>query len=258
MSDNIANLDPAKVLRRTGMLYGVLSEGGLPWSAFQQPIDDPALRARLVKNWLAGVPEVTVPYGETPAKRAFEIVRTAYGPDLVTQLLGYTFGQGERKMLEVVPYPTDLLERHADTHILVPRHLAATMMSIKGVKVVRQKNLFWDQNWYHNEDLGCRPCGSGWMFLRKGKVHGTVNLPRSEQIRCLLLGERVPYGIEVTYATILHKLVTDEWLFSRWLRCQDIDSHGNRLNVGVLEGQLDVYCSWDDRPNPSIGLASAW
>ncbi|MBI3336426.1 hypothetical protein HYZ98_02570 [Candidatus Peregrinibacteria bacterium] len=243
---------------RLGSLHRVLQDEGLPWAAFQQPIDDPALRARLVRNWLAGVPDVTVPYGETPAKRAFEIVRTAYGPDLVTQLLGYTFGAGERKMLEVVPYPADLLERHADTHILVPRHPAATIMSLKGVKIVRQKNLFWDQNWYHNEDLGCRLCGSGWMFLRRGAVHGTVNFPRSEQIRCLLLGERVPYGTEVTYATILHKLVTDEWLFSRWLRCQDIHSYGFRLVVRVNEGRLGFDSHWDDGPYPGIGLASAW
>src|SRR3989338_7520586 len=92
MSERIVSLDLATVSGRLGSLHRVLQDEGLPWAAFQQPIDDPVLRARLVKNWLAGVPDVTVPYGETPAKRSFEIVRTAYSPDLVTRLLGYQFG----------------------------------------------------------------------------------------------------------------------------------------------------------------------
>ena len=62
----------------------------------------------------------------------------------------------------------------------------------------------------------------------------------------------------VVAVTILHKLVTDEWLFSKWLRCQDIDSDGDRLDVGVDEFQLSVRSDWGDGPPPSIGLASAW
>lgn len=258
MSQNIVSLDPASVSGRLGNLHRVLQDGGLPWAAFQQPIDDPGLRSRLVKNWLAGVPDVTVPYGETSAKRASEIVRTVYGPDLVTQLLGVPVGVGERKTLETVPLPEQLLERHADTHILVPRHPAVTIMTLKGAKVVRQKDLFTGQDWYHPEDLASRPCGSEWMFLRKGAVYETFNLPRSEQIQHLLFGERVPYGIEVTYAAILHKLVTGEWLYPKYLRCQDIDSYGLRLYVGVCGGQLHFHDNWDDHPYPSVGLGSTW
>lgn len=258
MSQNIVSLDHASVSGRIGSLHRVLQDGGLPWAAFQQPINDPALRQRLIRNWLAGVPEVALPYGETPAKRALEIVQTSYGPDLVTRCLGWEYDAGQRRMLESVPLPEDLLVRHADTHILVPKHPAATILSLQGVKIVRKKSFFANQDWYVKQALASLSCGMGWLFLRKGAVHGTFNFPRSSQIQHLLFGERIPYCIEVTYATILHKLVVYEWMFSKCLRCQDFSFDGHSLDVGVDEGRL-VFCSrLVDASVLDVGLASVW
>ncbi len=73
MVDSTANQPPSDIpndvlfekwLGQLTQFVRVMRQAGLPMSALQMPIDDPAMRGRLVRAWLAGVPD-----GRIPAKR---------------------------------------------------------------------------------------------------------------------------------------------------------------------------------------------
>ena len=71
--------------------------------------------------------------------------------------------------------------------------------------------------------------------------------------------EEVPSTRVMVYAIIGHYLVTGERLFENvWVRCSDLDSSGDRVNVGVFnQDGLHVLSYWDDNRNVNIGLASS-
>lgn len=78
MSDDIASLAEkwsySEVLGRVAKLARLLEGLGVPWEAWQWPIDDPAFRARLASYWQARG-DIFAPYA---------VARLALGDDLIT------------------------------------------------------------------------------------------------------------------------------------------------------------------------------
>lgn len=69
----------------------------------------------------------------------------------------------------------------------------------------------------------------------------------------------MPFACEVTYMVMLYWLTHRERLLPDvYVRCQDKDSHGYRVNVGYFTfGGFNVDDYWDDLRSDLLGLASS-
>jgi hypothetical protein len=176
-----------------------------------------------------------------------------HGIDQVQQYFGVTYT--EQQLIELVdlPWPDEVLKECAGTHLLV----AGCSLSIGEVKekhcgLFGQNSPCWynNQPFAHDERLGCK-----WYLLRKDWVPRSYHKRLNDQVKLLPPEEEVPLACEVTYVTILHRLVTGEWLHvDRYVRTSSHAKDGDRVTVGVRLQWGLCLGDIDDAPH-QIGLA---
>ena len=180
MSENIANPTPSQVSGRLAKLHRLLEEAGLPWEAFQQPIDDPQMRARLINFWRSGGYEPT-----TDEKMARAIGIPMFGVQEAIQHFNVKPTESQLAMLSVIPFSEQELREAKDTHILV----AVLPMSILDVRKVNNK-LFYSETggWYESEKFAKDKGETGWYLVKKTPVKNSTSKTWKEQQA--LLGDR--------------------------------------------------------------------
>lgn len=212
---------------------------------------DEALFQRVVEL-VDPLPTVTLTVSQ---ERAREIMGSNFhGPDQVAEHFRVRFTEDELGRLAEVPFSEDVLESCKDTHILV----AGYPLSILEVKK-RAKPHFWNQDWYIGEPFAKKTKPElRWYLVRKTAVPNSFSKTWAEQQE-LLETSFVPQACVMVYSIVLHFLATGERLFERtYVRCQDVDSGGYRVDVGRFDaGGLGVRSLWDDGRSDRLGLAAA-
>lgn len=131
--------------------------------------------------------------------------------------------------------------------------------SLKSLKE-KNKDLFYAGNdWYEDEVLFQEETTqSRTICLLTEAKKNSFNKTFAEQKKLLGKREYVPTALEVVYGMIEYYRKMGQRLFSNcWVRCQDVSSHGFRVDVRLVSDGVDVNYGWDDIRFSSIGLAVA-
>ncbi len=169
--------------------------------------------------------------------------------------LGMKFSESDHKVLdEGIPYSGEVLEQCQDTHILVPM----PALSIMEIRALIPVEIFWDQDWYTDQDFAKEKCRAGWRLIRKTIVPDSAGKNYDEQRAQLGDDEEVPPACELVYAVALYRLASNEELFSNiWARTSALSSHGDRVDVSFCFGRLDVSYWLDGLRSDNLALASS-
>lgn len=275
MVNSTANQLPADVqfekqLGQLATFVRVMRQAGLPIeSALQMPIDDPEMRERLVRAWIAGVPEngaspvAIVSYQPSPSQiRAREIMGKNYlGIEEAVRHFGAAYTEEQLTTLAEIPFSEAVLEECKDTHILV----AGFPMSILDVRAKapsKKPKTFYSYKdaWYNNQAFAKdEKVEVRWYLIRKEMVANSTSKNFDEQ-KALLSGcDEVPRACDLVYAVVLYFMATGERLFPNlYVRTASVSSGGDRVLVGYFDSDgLGVYLIWDDFRSGFLGLASA-
>ena len=225
MKTTIANPSPVQAIGRASECMRRLMEAGLSYEDLQFPIDDPAMRRRLVYFWASYGYEPT-----TSQRRAREIMgRNLFGVKEAIKHFGVNPTKQQITALTEIPFSGAVLQECKDTHVLV----AVFPLSILEIRGKMTSELFYDQSWYNKESFA-KDCGDvSWQLVRKTPVSDSTSKSWDEQQALLAKNEETPTARIMVYTTIGHFLATCERLFEKiYVRCSDIDSDGYRVSVG--------------------------
>ena len=253
MSESIADLTPSKVLGRMAKFQRLLEEDGLPWEAFQWPIDDLEMRRRLVSFWASGCYEQTI-----SQKLTREIMgRNFFGIREAVRHFGINPLHQQLTDLSEVPFSENVLQACKDTHILV----AVFPLSILDIRKKVERNLFYshDDAWYNNQAFAKEKGETSWHLIRKDIVSESTSKTWQEQQALLAEKEGVPSAQVMIYTIIGHYKSSGERLFEKvYARCQCFSSDGYRVSVGRFgSAGLCVVNCWGVSRRDSFGLASS-
>ena len=122
--------------------------------------------------------------------------------------------------------------------------------------VVRQKDLMWEQDWYHKYPWSSEKLPPGIYRLRTPVPHSNrKNFAEQEQL--LAAGEQTGPVVLVATALLAHRLHTGEDLLKNdWTRCRERDADGDRVGLHFCEGRLHVYYDWGDDRDGDLWLSS--
>ncbi|MFC1756535.1 hypothetical protein ACFLZC_00010 [Patescibacteria group bacterium] len=184
MSKNIANPTPSQVSGRLAKLHRLLEEDGLPWEAFQQPIDDPQMRARLVNFWRSDGCDPT-----TDEKMARATGIPMFGVQEAIQHFGIMPTVAQLAILSVIPFSEQELQETKDTHILV----AVFPLSVLDVRKV-DNSLFYSSTggWYESKKFAKNKGKISWQLVRKTPVEDSTSKNWSEQQTLLGKNDKTP------------------------------------------------------------------
>jgi hypothetical protein len=213
--------------------------------------DDPAYARRIARFMQAG--------GYNPStdqKRAREIMGENYlGPEDVMKHFNVSFTDIELAQLREIPFTESTLEACKKTHILFAGY-PLSILEIRG----KAKNLFYDQDWYDNENFAKKEkVNLQWHLIRKDEMPSSTSKTWQQQQSLLTANEITPRACEVIYMVMLDCLVTGKRLLAiMYVRCSDLASDGHRVIVGLFDsGGLHVDDYSDDGCNDYLGLAAA-
>ena len=183
--------------------------------------------------------------------------KNIFGVKEVSVHYGVEFGKGLVEDLATVPFSEETLRDCKDTHLLV----AGYPMTILDIRA-KAPNLFHSHRdaWYNSQVFAAdERVALRWHLLRKEIIAGSQSRSFVEQRSLLSNHEEVPGACELVYATILHFLATDDWLFKGvYSRCKNIGTGGNRIVMGVsAQGGLDISSKWEGFAYNEIGITSA-
>jgi hypothetical protein len=154
--------------------------------------------------------------------------------------------------LAEIPFSEETLQACRDTLV------AGAQLSVNEVRKIADSD-FYDTDWYNRELFANdRKVSVRWYLLRKEPVPESRSKTYDQQT-ALLKEEEVPFACEVTYMVILYWLTHRERLLPDvYVRCQDKNSDGLRVNVGVFASDGFRFGDyWDDRRDDYLGLASS-
>lgn len=147
----------------------------------------------------------------------------------------------------VVPFSTETLAAHADTHILIftPRTFSdntpVTVNALRerlGIDPAASEPCMYNQDWYLKEAFAAAetPDG-GWHLIRKGVLEGT-RAKRPDEIEAALgTEESFPTAVTCAFAFFAYWFATDGgrlWNHD-FVWCRDRDHNGDRIYVGRYE-----------------------
>lgn len=120
-------------------------------------------------------------------------------------------------------------------------------------------DLFYDQTWHKDELFASNKIATGRWEISTEPIKRSFSKTWNEQQELLPSGAEVPPAAVLAYAICKHFKATGERLFENvYVRCSDLDSVGNRVNVGDFDARgLLVSVYWDGLRFSRIGLASA-
>jgi hypothetical protein len=249
----------------------VMRQAGLPIEkALQMPIDDPEMRERLVRAWIAGVLEngavpatAAVNFTATPSQiRAREIMgRNFLGVEEAMRHYGEQFTEEQLAALAEVPFSEAVLEECKNTHVLVAG-FPISILDIRAKAPNKKPKTFYsykdarynNQAFATNEKVNVR-----WYLVRKEAVADSTYKTYDKQKALLSEHEEVPRACELVYAVVLYFLAADERLFPNiYVRCSDVSSGGDRVYVGYFDSDGLRVGYWGDYHHYDyIGLAAS-
>jgi hypothetical protein len=151
------------------------------------------------------------------------------------------------KTLDVSPVPFDgeVLEAHADTHILIaaPRIPGLTINWFRehfGVDPSKEPCMY-NQDWYLREDFAAKTeLDGGWHLIRKSVLE-EARAKQPDDIERALSGERFPSAITLTFTFFAWWFLHNETLWKHdFLWCSDRDHSGDWIYVGRYEDPAGV------------------
>ena len=194
----------------------------------------------------------------TSQKRAREIMgRNMFGIEEAIAHFGINPTRQQLLALSEIPFTEAVLETCKDTHILVAI-FPLSILEIKG-RAKSAERLFYDQDWYNKQAFAKERGEVEWRLIRKTPVEHSTSKTWDEQQALLSNEDETPKARVMVYAIIGHFLATGERLFEKiYLRCSDVDSDGNRVDVGRFDSDgLNVNFYWDDDRYGNVALSSA-
>lgn len=251
---NPADSGDIKAIGRLAECYRRLREGGLSADDFQAPIDDPKMRARLVRFWKSDGHEAT-----TSQKLAHEIMgQNFFGVEEAIQHFKVKPSRSDLAALAEIPFTEANLRERKDSHILVAI-FPVSILDIRG-KVERPLFCSHKDAWYNKQAFAKDKGKIGWQFIRKTTVENSTNKTWDEQQALLSDKEESPTARVMIYAIIGRFLATGERLFKDiYVRCSDLGSDDGRVGVGYFdEAGLYVDSDWGrSRFDAFLGLAAS-
>lgn len=230
----------------------VLEDLGITPEDLKRLRRDQSFAQRLVAFWKAGaVSGDPIPDTDCQAKARAIMGKNFLGLEEVRR--GYGIALDPEQLTEI-PFSEETLQACKDTHVLV----AGSALSVNEVRKLADSD-FYDTDWYKREPFANdKKVSVRWYLLRKEPVPESRNKTFAQQT-ALLKEEEVPFACEVTYMVILYWLTHRERLLPDvYVRCQDKDSDGRRVYVGVFDSdEFDVSGYWDDYRYDGLGLASS-
>lgn len=265
-------LPPDKVVSRLAEWFRRMSESGLSIDDLQDPIDDPAMRNRLVTCWKSRAYIPT--FSQLRARsimgpKNFLGVEEVFSRLLVSsKRIWYTDEQLLR--LAVIPWGESYLHERRHTHVLVagyPVSITELCSEYDYYNACFRTHIstgpFYD-GWQREEAFAKPKLDVRWYLLRKEAVPGTKGKSFSDQLSLLPSDEYLPSACEVLYAAYLYYAVRGMFLFqgSRTegedVRTRDEHFRGGRVTVGARYSHCNVYLGdYDDSARAAIGLAGS-
>lgn len=224
-------------------IVAVLSNGYVP-AAVQ------AAQVSVIEEALALKPANTTTLAEAKSIMG----RWFIHPDEVVQQLklyrlSRMFGGGVppevKSALSTVPYPRNVLEAAAGTHVLVASTPAIKLgVLLSSRRLVQATRYTGSSNVPHVgyrelADLGRR----GWHLVRREPLNGSVGKSYGEQRRMLPSGEFVPSAVLAGFAAVAAMAVLGEPLFTTAANCSDV--------VGT-----ETVCIYADKATHVLSLPS--
>lgn len=193
----------------------------------------------------------------TTQKRACEIMgRNIFGVEDAIKYFGVNPSKQQLAALSEVPFCEAVLEACKETHVLV----AVFPLSILDVRgKVKDKCLFYDQDWYKKEAFAKDRGEVSWQLVRKTPVDNSTNKSWNDQQTLLDKDEETPTARAMAYMIIGHFLATGERLFEKiYVRCSDVVSSGHHVYVGGFDSEgLRVNDGSGDYCDDRLGVSSA-
>ncbi len=193
----------------------------------------------------------------TSQKRSREIMgKNFFGVEEAIAHFGVNPSKQQSAYLAEIPFAETVLEACKNTHVLVAV-FPMSLLDIRGA--CKDQGLFFRQNWYNKEAFAKKKGEVGWQLIRKTSIDDSTSKIWDEQNKLLGKDDEVPTVRAVVYTMISHYKATGERVFEKiWVRCSDLDSGGNRVNVGIFDdGGLCVGSLRDGLSRDYLGLSSA-
>jgi len=191
----------------------------------------------------------------TSQKRAREIMeKNFFGIEEAIKYFGVNPSEEQLKTLSEIPFSEEVLQKTKDTHVLVAV-FPLSILDIRG----KTKHLFYNQDWYNQQDFAKDYGKIGWQLVHKAPVDRSTSKNWEQQQQLLEENEQVPSAQIMVYTIIGHYLATKERLFENiYVRTSSLGSDGDRVSVGPFasDGLLVDY-DWDGTRHAHLALASS-
>lgn len=196
--------------------------------------------------------------------KAREIMgKNFFGIEEAQKHFGVPLSKRQLAYMAEVPFSEEVLRECKDTHILVayaPMAIVAVRAKTASVKLPAKHRMFYQQDWYDNNEVGNGVGALEWRLVRKTSVPDSKSKTWQEQQN--LIDSKIdetPEANVMVYTIIGHFLNTGERLFEKeYVRTRTLDSDGHHVRVGIFHAEgLNVGHCWDGYRNVSIGLSAA-
>lgn len=254
MGESIANrseMSDVKVMGRLVEWYRRMREAGLEFDDLQKPIDNPALRERLVKCWRTnGFNHALDP------RIAREMMGPNYfGPSLVAKTFGVHYDEDQLfRLMHGIQIAAEELELCGDNYML----FAGYPFSIKDL-IEQRPDLFDDSfKGFMNAGIVTAKVEARWYLLRKSIIPRSTAKDNVTQLGLLKEDEVLPSVNELVYAMVLHYLVKVSYLFPNvYMRCFNSFAGFDRVKLGNFGSEkIDIGLVEDSAKMIEVGITS--
>jgi len=173
---------------------------------------------------------------------------------LVSKLFEIDFTARQQRSLRQVPFPSDILQKSKETHIL----FVGYPLSISDLRKKMPREFFCNHadKWCESEDFAKEAkVDLRWYLMRKDVLPQSPGKTFQEQLALLKETEEVPRACELAYMLALYYLAQKKSLFEEhYLRCEDVVKDNTRVGVSFFKKRLGVVYIWDKSDSPHIGI----
>lgn len=224
-------------------LVQALVRQGLNSQGAQRLIEDQNLAGKVV-NLAQGSGEFT------PWNRAAAIMGNRAIGIADASKLGLKLSSAKMAKYDKVPFSEVELEAAARQGYYL---VAVPDVNLLDLRLAADK-LFWDQDWYQNQNFARAVAHAGYHLL--GELPGSTNKNWWEQSVLQSSGFEAPMGVEMAYLAAAWLALNRGVAFQNWVRTSDVDSDGDHVIVGIRDSQVGVGGSWASDRDSSVAVAS--
>ena len=192
----------------------------------------------------------------TSQKHTREIMgKNFFGVEEAIKHFGINPTNRQLAMLSEIPFSESVLQELKNSHILV----AVFPISILEIRKKVDSKLFYNQDWYSDQEFAKEKGELGWQLIRKTPVENSTSKNWQEQLALIPEEDEVPTAQVMVYTIAGHYLATNERLFENvYVRTSSLDSGGSRVDIGSFgSGGLRVPRYWDVGCICHLGLVSS-